>query len=265
MLGINTAPERNVLAVFFLQPLGVHATRRDLYRVENVKSQFDQIWDQIKNSPTTVIVNLGVRLALDSFYQAALFGFDHFAVHIGRDEPAVLPAYVVPIREDLKKFPHLFQIVAARLDVDFSNLVHQSISEFRLADQGHQEILETHRSGRLLEDAAADDGAAYQGIVGVFVEVFSLVMQPGIVLWGIWLRPGVGFQGLHSRFLDGKLHPVEIEPTLFGHIQFGAPAVDKGVVIAFLKNAQARRCRGRQLHHAEIHIEMLQQRLIQIR
>lgn len=193
-----------------------------------------------------------------------MFGFDHLAVDIWRYEPTILSTHIVPICENVKVFPHLLQIVVARLDVDFGDLAHQPIGKLRLSDQGHQETLEPHASGRLLKEPATDDSAAYQGIIRVFVKVLSLFAKSDIVFWGVGWRPGVVVQGLHSGFLNGKLHPVEVQPPIFGHMQFGAPTVDEGIVVAFLKDIQVRRCSGRQLDHTKIYTETLQKFLIQV-
>src|SRR5690606_6080190 len=51
----------------------------------------------------------------------------------------------------------------------------------------------------------------------------------------------------------------EVQPALLGHVQFGAPAVDEGVVIAVLEDGKTGRGGRGQLHQAEIDLEALEQ------
>ena len=77
LLGIHTStPENDVPPELSLQFPGIHTFCRNLDRVQDVKSDLDQIRDQSTGSTTAVIEQLGIRLFLDRLNQAFLLRLD---------------------------------------------------------------------------------------------------------------------------------------------------------------------------------------------
>ena len=181
-----------------------------------------------------------------------MFGLDHFSVGGGIDEPAVLPGHIIPESENLDVGADLFKVAVAGFDIDIGDGLHQAIGKSRFGDQGHQEVLQAHHAGRLLEDPAADDRAARQCVIGGFIQNFGLPAQLEVHFNRIRTWPMIIIQCRHGRFLDRKIDPIKIQAALFGHMQFRAPTIDEGQIISFFKDIHPDRCGRRPLHHAEI-------------
>src|SRR3990172_1225175 len=160
----SAAPKDDVFTELLFQPMSIHTACRDLHRVEDVEAQIDQVWDQSGSCAAAMVKNLGICLLLNRLHQATMLGFDHPAVQVGTDQPAILPADIIPEGEHVQVSAELVQVVVAGFDVDIGDLVHQAIGELGFLHQGHEEVLQADRAGWLFEDAAADDGAAYQGV-----------------------------------------------------------------------------------------------------
>ena len=101
VLGINTGtPKAYLAAKFSLDRFRVHILGRPLHWVEDIKSGFNEGWDQGEDSAIRMHEGLPGGVLVDPIIEHFMMRHEQFPVGLGRHERAVLGGKDCPGQED---------------------------------------------------------------------------------------------------------------------------------------------------------------------